>query len=944
MNNYKSTLYLPETNFPMRGDLANKEPQRLQHWYHDNLYSLIRKVKKGKKIFFLHDGPPYANGALHIGHAVNKILKDIIIKSKTLEGFDCPYIPGWDCHGLPIELNVEKLIGKPGNTVSLAEFRQACRNYATKQISNQKKDFIRMGVIADWDNPYLTMDFKNEAQIIRILGKIIAHGYLVKGIKPVPWCIDCGSALSDAEVIHKNFCSQAIDVAFYAVNIEQVQAKFKVQYLNSNKKIALLVWTTTPWTLPANQALSVDAQGSYQLIQITNERLIIIAKSLSNKIRDRLKKMINYWHVLGETLGSELEFMHFYHPFFNFTVPVLLSNHVTLDMGTGIVHIAPSHGMDDYIVCKKNNISPINLIKANGCYKNNTHPELDGILIFKANNIIINILKKNGVLLHIQDIQHSYAHCWRHNSPLIFRTTEQWFINMEHKKLREKSIDSINKIQWIPSWGKTRLKVMIANRPDWCISRQRTWGVPIPLFIHKESGKLHPNTLALIEEIANLVEKKGIQAWWDLLPIDIYSKYDLKQYQKNFDTLDVWFDSGCSTNLLINTRPELNLKISDIYLEGSDQYRGWFMSSLIISMAIKDHVPCKTILTHGFAVDSNRKKMSKSCGNIISPQTLMNKWGADIMRLWIASTDYSKEITLSEEIINRSADNYRRIRNTVRFLLANLKDFQPQNQIIPPKQMIRLDNWILEKTQLIQQHIINAYKQYDFHSVVHNIMQFCSIELGSFYLDIVKDRLYTIKKESLARRSCQTVIFYIAEAIVRWLAPILSFTADEIWNYLPGKRSRYVFTEEWFNFRDLVEENNSKNHDFFNELVTVRYEINKVFEKARQDQQLRDSLSVGISIYTIGSIAEKLKLLGSELKFFLLTSSAEIMDYELAPVNSYKSESISKLKFFLYKASGTKCLRCWHYTTDIGQNSNFPELCGRCVNNIIGKGEIRHFV
>ncbi|WWO98555.1 MAG: isoleucine--tRNA ligase [Candidatus Dasytiphilus stammeri] len=942
MNDYKSTLYLPRTDFPMRGDLANKEPQILQRWYNDNLYSLIRKAKKGKKIFFLHDGPPYANGALHIGHAVNKILKDIIIKSKSLEGFDCPYIPGWDCHGLPIELNVEKLIGKAGYNISAIEFRKACRNYASQQVSNQKKDFIRMGVIADWEHPYLTMDFDIEAQIIRALGKIIAKGYLVKGTKPVAWCIDCHSALSDAEVIYKKIFSQAIDVAFEAVDIPKILAKFRAQNLLYTNKIGMLVWTTTPWTLPANVAISLDGKGYYQLIKIRDDRLIIIAKSLSNKVRDRLK--ITNWQVLGETLGSELELMRFCHPFLNFTVPVLLSNHVTLDTGTGVVHIAPSHGMDDYIVCKKYNIPTKNVIEADGCYKINTHPELDGVSIFKANKIIINFLQNSGVLLHLENLQHSYPHCWRHKKPIIFRATEQWFINMKYSQLREKSVESVKKIQWVPSWGKERLKIMIANRPDWCISRQRTWGVPIPLFVHKESGNLHPNTLTIIEKVAKIVEIKGIQAWWDLLPTDILSNSDSEKYLKILDTLDVWFDSGSTNLAIINTRSELNLKIADMYLEGSDQYRGWFMSSLMISMAIKNQVPCKKILTHGFVVDSNKRKMSKSIGNIISPQIIMKKWGADILRLWIASTDYSKEMTVSEEILNRSTDIYRRIRNTVRFLLANLKDFQPQKEIVHYKKMIQLDAWILRRAKLIQEHIINAYKEYDFHLVVQNLMQFCSIELGSFYLEIVKDRLYTAKYNSLARRSCQTAIFYIVEALVRWLAPILSFTADEIWNYLPGERSRYVFTEEWFDRLMDLDENQFLDDNFWNELVTVRYEINKAIEKARKDKKFRESLSAEIIIYAAGSIADTLRKLGTELKFFLLTSSAKVMDYELAPVSSYNSESLSQLKIFLYKASGTKCLRCWHYTNDVGKHQNYPDICNRCVTNLIGKGEIRHFI
>ncbi|WWP02240.1 MAG: isoleucine--tRNA ligase [Candidatus Dasytiphilus stammeri] len=941
MNDYKLTLNLPETKFPMRGNLAKKEPEILKNWNKENLYSIIRQAKKGKKIFILHDGPPYANGKLHVGHALNKILKDIIIKMKGLAGFDAPYVPGWDCHGLPIELNVENKIGKPLDINNVVNFINSCRIYAAQQINDQKNDFMRMGVLGDWNNPYLTMNFHHEANIIRVLGKLIAKGYVFKGAKPVYWCINCCSTLSDAEVEYKEIISPAIDVVFNAVDIEQVKYKFAVSQVIG--PISLVIWTTTPWTLPANQAIALHANAVYILVQI-KDKAIIIAKCLLQKVMTRIG--VSNWQVLGEILGAELELMHFYHPFMNFSVPVVLHDHVVLDVGTGIVHIAPNHGLEDFIIGKKYNMQISNVIEPNGCYKAGTYHQLDGIQIFKANDSIINILNNNGALLHYKNIEHNYPHCWRHKTPIIFRATTQWFINMDHKKLREKAIKEISKIKWIPKWGKVCMETMVKNRPDWCISRQRTWGVPIPLFINKINGQLHPRSLSILELVANRIERAGLQAWWDLSEREILNEYECNQYIKVSDTLDVWFDSGATNSSVIEQRAEFNrLDAADMYLEGADQHRGWFMSSLIISTALKHKAPCKEILIHGFAVDGHGRKMSKSVGNTISPQTIMKKLGSDILRIWIASTDYSKEIAISEDIMKRSIDIYRRIRNTVRFLLANLNGFHPKKHSISLEQMIIIDRWILSRTKNIQEIIITAYEKYEFHYVVHILMQFCSVELGSFYLDIIKDRQYTTKKNSIARRSCQTAIFNIIECMVRWLAPIISFTADEIWQFIPGKRAPYVFTEEWFN-NELwnLNDNEIMNDNFWNDLLKVRNEINKALEIARKDKKIKESLSAALVLYASGSIEKKLKSLGTELKFLFLTSSAKVLHYELAPKKAYKSNTIKNLKFIIDQAVGIKCARCWHYAVEIGNNKEYPTICNRCITNTIGYGEERRFI
>ncbi|WWO96004.1 MAG: isoleucine--tRNA ligase [Candidatus Dasytiphilus stammeri] len=940
-NNFKSTLNLPETSFSMRGNLAQKEPKIIQKWKDDNLYKLIRNAKKDKPLFILHDGPPYANGNLHMGHAVNKIIKDIIIKAKGLSGFDSPYIPGWDCHGLPIELKVEEKIGKPNHTVSDETFRKACRTYVTEQIKIQKKDFIRMGVLGDWNHSYLTMDFSTEANIIRLLATIISKGYIVRGDKPVYWCIKCCSALSDAEVEYQLKYSPAIDVFFYAKDREKIKSLFKV--INVRGPIGLVIWTTTPWSLPANQAVGVQREACYQLVQI-KDRAIIIAKILSDKFVQRIN--LQNWKVIGEVSGTSLEYLQLHHPFMEYDVPIVLSPHVSLEEGTGIVHIAPSLGEEDYLVGINYKLNLENIIDPTGCYKDNTYPDLDGVKIFQANQIIINILQQKRVLLKTETIQHSYPYCWRHKEPIIFRTTGQWFLNIEHQELRKNLLNQISQIQWKPSWGKQRMRHLISSRPDWCLSRQRTWGIPIPLFVEKNNGQLHPDTVCIIEKVAQLVESKGIQAWWDLSSQYLIGKKDAEKYIKVLDTLDVWFDSGSTHIILLQKFFNMTKKKEvDLFFEGSDQYRGWFMSSLIISTILNNKNPCKKILTHGFVVDSQGRKMSKSLGNTISPTEIMNKFGSDILRLWIASTDYTREIVISKESINRSVDIYRRIRNTIRFLLANINDFDPDTQQVNIKNMIALDRLMLQKVHFTQKNIITAYENYEFHKVVQNLMQFCSIELGSFYLDIVKDRQYTSKKNSLLRRSGQTAMFYIVEAMVRWLAPLISFTADEIWGVMPGQRAQYVFTEEWFEqgYNDLNEDHLG-NNSFWGELIVLRNEVNKVMEKMRADKKIQASLSSVIELYASGLIEEKLKILGKELKFFLMTSNTKIFSYAIAPTEAYKSNKIENLKFMLSKAPGNKCMRCWHYTLDIGKDVNFPNICSRCVINISGSGEKRFFV
>ncbi|WP_324029083.1 isoleucine--tRNA ligase [Pantoea sp. JZ2] len=938
MSDYKSTLNLPETGFPMRGDLAKREPGMLQRWYDDNLYGIIREAKKGKKTFILHDGPPYANGSIHIGHSVNKILKDIIVKSKGMAGYDSPYVPGWDCHGLPIEHKVEQMIGKPGEKVTAAEFREACRKYAAEQVEGQKADFIRLGVLGDWDRPYLTMDFTTEANIIRALGKIIGNSHLHKGAKPVHWCMDCRSALAEAEVEYYDKTSPSIDVMFNAVDADAVRAAFGVTA--SEGPVSLVIWTTTPWTMPANRGISLHPEFDYQLLQIEG-RTLILAKDLVESVMKRAG--VSDWTVLSTCQGAALELQLFQHPFLaQIQSKVVLGDHVTLDAGTGAVHTAPGHGPDDYVIGQKYGLETANPVGPDGAYLPGTYPGLDGINVFKANELIVELLKEKGALLHVEKLLHSYPHCWRHKTPIIFRATPQWFISMDQKGLRAQSLKEIKGVQWIPDWGQARIESMVANRPDWCISRQRTWGVPMALFVHKETEELHPDTLSLMEKVAQRVEQDGIQAWWDLDPRDLMGD-DADNYVKVPDTLDVWFDSGSTSYSVVDARPEFGGNTPDMYLEGSDQHRGWFMSSLMISTAMKGKAPYRQVLTHGFTVDGQGRKMSKSIGNTVAPQDVMDKLGADILRLWVASTDYSGEMAVSDEILKRSADAYRRIRNTARFLLANLSGFNPATDLVKPEEMVVVDRWAVGRAQAAQADIVASYEHYDFHEVIQRLMQFCSIEMGSFYLDIIKDRQYTAKGDSLARRSCQSALWHIVEALVRWMAPIMSFTADEIWGYLPGERAKYVFTEEWYTGLFGLPENEALNDAYWAELLKVRGEVNKVIEQARSDKRIGGALEASVTLYADAELAAKLKALGNELRFVLLTSGAEVADYAQADADAQQSELVKGLKIGLHKAEGEKCPRCWHYTTDVGQNPEHAAVCGRCYTNVAGNGEERKF-
>ena len=937
MSDYKSTLNLPETGFPMRGDLAKREPGMLARWTDDDLYGIIRAAKKGKKTFILHDGPPYANGSIHIGHSVNKILKDIIIKSKGLSGYDSPYVPGWDCHGLPIELKVEQEYGKPGEKFTAAEFRAKCREYAATQVDGQRKDFIRLGVLGDWSHPYLTMDFKTEANIIRALGKIIGNGHLHKGAKPVHWCVDCRSALAEAEVEYYDKTSPSIDVAFQAVDQDALKAKFAVS--NVNGPISLVIWTTTPWTLPANRAISIAPDFDYALVQIDGQA-VILAKDLVESVMQRIG--VSDYTILGTVKGAELELLRFTHPFMDFDVPAILGDHVTLDAGTGAVHTAPGHGPDDYVIGQKYGLETANPVGPDGTYLPGTYPTLDGVNVFKANDIVIALLQEKGALLHVEKMQHSYPCCWRHKTPIIFRATPQWFVSMDQKGLRAQSLKEIKGVQWIPDWGQARIESMVANRPDWCISRQRTWGVPMSLFVHKDTEELHPRTLELMEEVAKRVEVDGIQAWWDLDAKEILGD-DADQYVKVPDTLDVWFDSGSTHSSVVDVRPEFAGHAADMYLEGSDQHRGWFMSSLMISTAMKGKAPYRQVLTHGFTVDGQGRKMSKSIGNTVSPQDVMNKLGADILRLWVASTDYTGEMAVSDEILKRAADSYRRIRNTARFLLANLNGFDPAKDMVKPEEMVVLDRWAVGCAKAAQEDILKAYEAYDFHEVVQRLMRFCSVEMGSFYLDIIKDRQYTAKADSVARRSCQTALYHIAEALVRWMAPILSFTADEVWGYLPGEREKYVFTGEWYEGLFGLADSEAMNDAFWDELLKVRGEVNKVIEQARADKKVGGSLEAAVTLYAEPELAAKLTALGDELRFVLLTSGATVADYNDAPADAQQSEVLKGLKVALSKAEGEKCPRCWHYTQDVGKVAEHAEICGRCVSNVAGDGEKRKF-
>lgn len=924
----------------MKANLANREPMMLKAWDKADLYGKIRAARKGRKSFVLHDGPPYANGDIHIGHSVNKILKDIIIKSKTIAGFDAPYIPGWDCHGLPIELQVEKKHGKPGHKISEAEFRKKCRAYAQRQVDGQRKDFIRLGVFGDWQNPYQTMNFDFEANIVRSMGKIIDNGHLQQGAKPVHWCLDCGSSLAEAEVEYEDKKSPAIDVRFNAVDETQILDKMGIDAANGGEgTISTVIWTTTPWTLPANRALSMHEKVEYVLIQLTKDGVkerLILARDLMDSAMERYG--VEDYSVLGQCDGSALELVRFNHPFYDFDVPVILGEHVTTDSGTGIVHTAPGHGQEDYVVGNKYNIEVANPVGANGVYLDDT-PLFAGQHVFKANDAIVEVLKEKNALLKHQPLEHSYPHCWRHKTPIIFRATPQWFISMDKNGLRNAALGEIEKTQWIPDWGQQRIETMVQGRPDWCVSRQRTWGVPLTVFINKDTNELHPNTSELLEQVAKLIEKEGIQAWFDIEPSEFLGEGG-EQYVKVSDTLDVWFDSGVTHACVVDAREELTGP-ADLYLEGSDQHRGWFQSSLMTSVAMNGKAPYKQVLTHGFTVDGDGKKMSKSLGNVMSPQQVVNRLGADILRLWVASANYTAEMTVSDEILDRSADAYRRIRNTTRFLLSNLNGFDGKDDIVANEDLVALDRYIVGRAEQVQQEIIEAYESYQFHTVVQKLTHFCSIELGSFYLDIIKDRQYTAKADGLPRRSCQTAMYHIAQAMVRWIAPILSFTADEVWKSLPNNNEEFVFTSEWYEGLTALSNDEVLNTEFWNEIQDVRNAVNKAMEQARRDEVIGGSLAANVTLYVSDALATNLNKIASELRFVLITSNVTIVAGDA--VEGAIETDVAGLKVLVEASSGEKCDRCWHHREEVGSSEEHPLLCGRCITNIDGEGEERTY-
>ncbi|RKF20919.1 isoleucine--tRNA ligase [Alginatibacterium sediminis] len=942
MSDYKDTLNLPKTDFPMRGNLANREPAMLKRWQENDLYQKIRAAKKGKKSFILHDGPPYANGNIHLGHAVNKVLKDIIVKSKGFAGYDSPYIPGWDCHGLPIELMVEKKVGKPGKKVTAAQFREKCREFATKQIDGQRQDFIRMGIQGDWYKPYLTMDFDTEANIIRALAKIVANDHLHQGSKPVHWCTDCGSALAEAEVEYEDKTSPAIDVRFKVKDVASFEQRFEHpdQHVGEGD-ISVVIWTTTPWTLPANRAVALNGHLEYVLVQVESEagkERLVLARDLMEETLDRAG--IETFHILGGAKGADLELAQVQHPFYDFSVPLILGEHVTTESGTGCVHTAPGHGQEDFSVGQKYNLEVANPVGGNGVYLPDTE-FFAGQHVFKANDAVVEKLKETGALLHHHAYRHSYPHCWRHKTPIIFRATPQWFISMDKNGLRDQALGEIKKTQWIPEWGQNRIESMVTNRPDWCISRQRTWGVPIALFVHKDTNALHPRAVELMEEVAQLVEKDGIQAWFDLDASSLIGD-DAQSYRKVEDTLDVWFDSGSTHSSVVKTREEFNGQPADMYLEGSDQHRGWFQSSLMIATAIDGKAPYRQVLTHGFTVDAKGHKFSKSLGNGVAPQDVWNKLGADILRLWIASTNYTAEMTVSDEVFKRSADAYRRIRNTSRFLLANLAGFDPAKDLVPAKDMIAIDRWIVGRAAAVQQEIEQAYDEYQFHVVYQKLMHFCSIELGSFYLDVIKDRQYTAKADSTARRSCQSALYHICEALTRWMAPILSFTADEIWSAMPGERSDFVFTEQWYEGLESLDQDTVMNDAYWEQILAIRAEVNKALEQARREEIIGSGLEAKVELFVDADLADKLNALGDELRFVLITSDVVISSLASAPETANSTE-LASLKLSIQATDAKKCGRCWHHREDVGQHPEHPELCGRCITNVEGEGESRHF-
>jgi isoleucyl-tRNA synthetase len=940
MADYKHTINLPQTDFPMKADLAQREPAMVKGWEERGTYAKVREAFRGRPRFVLHDGPPYANGTIHIGHAINKILKDIVVKSHSFDGFDSPYIPGWDCHGLPIELQVEKKHGRPGHKLDVAAFRAACRAYAQEQIDLQRTDFKRLGVLGDWDHPYRTMDPSFEAQQLRAFGKVIRNGHLYKGVKPVHWCLDCRSALAEAEVEYEERTSPAIDVAFRVVDGKALADRVELPPGTlAGAPFNVVIWTTTPWTLPANQAVALRGDFRYVLVEADKdgERYhFILAADLLDSCMQRYG--MTAVKTIADTTGSALEGLMLQHPFEDRQIPIILGEHVTLDAGTGAVHTAPGHGQEDFAVGQRYKLLVANPVGNDGRFYAST-PLVAGLKVDEANPVIIEALKERGRLVHHVPFRHSYPHCWRHKSPVIFRATPQWFISMEQKNLREHALRDIKKTQWTPEWGEARIYGMIENRPDWCISRQRTWGVPIPLFVKKETGELHPRTQELIEAAAARVEKGGIEAWFSLQPAELLGD-EADDYDKVTDVMDVWADSGLSFECVGTQRPEIQAPV-DLYLEGSDQHRGWFHSSLLMSEALYERAPYRGVLTHGFAVDDKGRKQSKSLGNVVAPQKVMNSLGADVLRLWVSSTDYANEMSVSDEILKRMADSYRRMRNTVRFLLGNLHGFDPKQHASKPDEMLALDRWALERARALQAEITEAYRKYTFHLIYQKIHNFCIVDLGGFYLDVIKDRLYTTGADSRARRSAQTAMYHIAESMVRWLAPILSFTSEEIWRFLPGERSESVFLETWHTVPETPTDKIE-----WPALIQLRSDVVSELEKLRVAGSIGAPLDAEVDIYLAPDEFARFNALGEELRFLFITSEARVHEVATPPESAVLAANTGRAGVWIAvkPSSDTKCIRCWHRRPDVGRYAEHPELCGRCVTNVDGPGEQRKYV
>ncbi len=938
---YKATLHLPATEFPMRGDLPKREPGILSRWEDEGLYARLRDNAQGRPLFVLHDGPPYANGQIHLGHAVNKILKDIIVKSRYLAGFDAPYVPGWDCHGLPIEIAVEKKWGKVGVKLDAVAFRQKCREFAEEQIELQRRDFKRLGVIGDWDNPYKTLSFDFEANEIRALSKVFANGHIVRGAKPVHWCFDCGSALAEAEIEYQDKTSPAIDVAYAARDSQQLAARFGAT-LPADVEVAVPIWTTTPWTLPASLAVSLGAEIEYVLAEGPahhgKRRWLVLAAALAERSLQRYG--VDGLVVHGRANGAALENLLLAHPFYpQRDIPLLNGAHVSDEDGTGAVHTAPGHGQEDFVVSQqyglmeKYNAGQINPVDGRGVYLSSTPPagdvELAGVHLWKAQPLMVDVLRASGALLAYVEIVHSYPHCWRHKTPVVFRATPQWFISMDKANLRSDAMAAIDNVGWFPSWGKARIGSMVDGRPDWCISRQRTWGVPIALFTHRETGEPHPRTVELMQQVADRVQAEGIDVWYSLDSAELLGD-EAPHYEKVTDILDVWFDSGVTHEGVLLARGFG--KPADLYLEGSDQHRGWFQSSLLTGVAIDKQAPYKQCLTHGFTVDEKGRKMSKSLGNGIEPQDIMKTLGADILRLWIASADYSNEMSLSQEILKRNADAYRRLRNTARFLLGNLDGFDPAQHRVAPSDMVALDRWIVHRAFEVQEKIKAAYTGYNMAEIVQLLLNFCSVDLGSVYLDVTKDRLYTMPVDSRGRRSAQTAMYHIAEAFTRWIAPILSFTADELWGYLPGERKENVLFATWYEGLAPLPADAPLNAADFDQLLALREQVAKVLEPMRANGAIGAALEAEITVAANEETAARWQPLAEELRFLLISGDVQV-----------RPATTDEVFVSAQPTGKQKCVRCWHYRADVGSVAAHPELCGRCVTNIDGAGEDRRW-